>query len=48
MAQIFQHTVINAFAIPINMDMAYMNGLMLPGKRIIATPQKIQRTPPAV
>lgn len=48
MAQIFQHTVINAFAIPINMDMAYTNRLILRGKRIIAIPQKIQRIPPAV
>lgn len=46
-SSLFDHTVIKAFAIPINIDIKYMKGLMLLGKKRIAAPQNIQRMPPA-
>lgn len=41
------HTIIKAFAMPINIDIMYMKALMLLGKRRIPAPQNIQIIAPA-
>jgi hypothetical protein len=41
------HTIIKAFATPINIDIMYMKALMLLGKKRIAAPENIQIMPPA-
>lgn len=43
-----RYTIINAFAMPIKTDIAYMKELMFLGNRRIAAPQNIQIIPPAV
>ena len=43
----WHHTIIKAFAMPINIDMRYMKALMLIGKNTIPAPQNIHIMAPA-